>query len=332
MNRSQPSAEDQILISITNGMNFYFIVTVPLVGALLNLFAALIFRRPALNKTNMGFLFQWQCLIDCGMLLFFALALRGNVLYGVAVESFGDFICRSMTFLRRFVLHLSSWMSVFITFERFSQIVIPNRLKFMQNKFSLNITILIMFVIIAVINVENLFFYLANRNQTNTDNSTSVVNFCTADPQIVNISDLISSLMRTIIPIALMLIMNILTTIALIRSKKRANVKGPRRREINFAVSVIVINILFFVLNTPLAIAYIWSVLGNSSTVEFELASFIRFNFIFWLTVNLSFVYQSLAPIFYIAVNRLYRQQFIQIFTKQRADGLTTQGTTTRPN
>jgi hypothetical protein len=82
---------------LTSSVNGIFSFSVLPVGIVLNLFSINIFRKPALNKTNMGFLNTCQSTADIFLLAVVMLLVQGQSLVTVA-----EFPCRFFNLLRRF--------------------------------------------------------------------------------------------------------------------------------------------------------------------------------------------------------------------------------------
>ena len=181
---------------LTYKINFYSILLLSPMGIILNAFSVYIFSRPRLNKTNMGFLYLWQSVIDCILLIGFVFIYPTIPIIDFNLDIASDFLCKSVSLFRRFILHSSSWITVLITLDRLLYVYFPSKDIFLQKKRNLQIIILIMFALIIIIDFENFFYVLdiKTKNVTITEGNRTFVKIvkfsvCTGLFQIVVLSD-----------------------------------------------------------------------------------------------------------------------------------------------
>ncbi len=97
-------------------------------------------------------------------------------------------------------------------------------------------------------------------NRTVMSNVTTQTSLCTASPEMLTATDIINFCMRSYIPIAIMLPLNIVLSLKFIKGKKRAltvnKANQSLRREYYFTYTVIVMNFTFFILYSPWSIWY----------------------------------------------------------------------------
>lgn len=116
------------LSSLSTQISNNFVIVSSAIGIPLNLLSIFIYLRPNLNKTNMGFLYACQAFVDMTLLLVTLFLIRGSsFIFGTTVSNASDFVCKLLTFVRRFTLHISSWMCVVITADRFVFVIYKNR-------------------------------------------------------------------------------------------------------------------------------------------------------------------------------------------------------------
>lgn len=276
------------------------------IGIPLNLLSIFIFSRLMKNKTNIGFLGIIQCITDLLILSAFSVLFRSfPYIIPIMMINYTNTSCKILTFLRRFMLHISSWMRVLITFDRFIFILFGyrNRFPLMKSKRFLAILISIVFLILAIVDIPNFFFNLNAMNQ------------CSADSSIIVASDLIWIFLRTYLPFALMLGINIYLIVCI--KTKRAivftNNDSQSRREYQFTIAVIVFNVSFFVYNSPLSVYYIvYDVVLYSGAFADPLIN-AKYTLVYMIAGGFAILDQSLSFFMHFAFNKLFRQEILYL-------------------
>ena len=130
-----------------------------------------------------------------------------------------DFSCSSLTFASRVFTQMSIWINVGITFDRFFCVTFPNRFRFINNKKKLSWITLIVFLVLLLLNVPNLFYKI---NQ----------NVCTSTSLVVFIRNLEIALFRTILPAVLHIVLSAVLINKLLkwRSGVHSNMSDERDR------------------------------------------------------------------------------------------------------
>lgn len=306
---NQTQTYSAYVTSVSSEMNKYYLIVSSSIGIPCNLISIFIFARLIKNKTNMGFLYVCQCTVDLYLLLITLLVLRSWPLlfpYNFAIVS--DDLCKLLTFLRRFSLHISSWMSVLITFDRLIFVLHEQnqKFRFMKRKTYLSLVILGMFICLAIIDIPNLFFYLSINPKTGSGS-------CNGSFAIVISSDIISTFLRTYIPLFLMVSFNFLM-IRKIFDKRRLtyNQSLLNRKEYQFTFAVMAYSLYFFILNFPLAVFYIfYDVNSYSGALAGDFGA--TYNFLFNLFLNLTLLQQNLSFFMNLAFNKLFRQEVFML-------------------
>nr|QVK45687.1 G protein-coupled receptor [Proales similis] len=313
MNRTDVMNQAFLIITIGREIYIYFSFIGSPIGVVLNMISFYVFSRPSLNKTNMGFLYMWQSAVDIILLLLSTFVFASTRLYGVSFIDASDFLCRVLTFLRRFILHASSWMTLFITFDRFMAVRLPTKLtELRKNKLHLSLVILAMFALIALVDVENLFYYL-EQTEVVRGNQTTVRSVCTASPLVYALSDIISIVMRTYVPFVLMTVFDALIVRRIVQSKNKSN-RSSGRREKHFTAVVLAYNCVFFALNFPLSVIYIFTTIYNLAHIELDPLPNAKFNTVFLSFVVLSLFMQAASFVFNFILNHLFRNEVLAIF------------------
>jgi hypothetical protein len=290
------------LSGLTNSINNYAYVLTACIGAPLNLLSIFIFSRLMKNKTNMGFLGICQSTVDIGVLLYMLLIYRSPQVFGINFPNSSDFMCRLLSFMRRIVLHASSWMSVLTTFDRFIFIMYGNQnsFRFMKKKTYLSLIMLTIFVIIALLDIPNLMFYL-NITCTATDAITLTTNFETI-------------LLRTYLPFLFMIIFNSLMIRKIFRKNQTLQHTTLSRREYQFTLAVMSYDVYFFLFNAPLSAWYILnSVYTYMGTFKTDPTSSAVYSLMGAITVNLADFIQTFSFFSYLTFNKIFRREFLSL-------------------
>ena len=296
--------------NLTSVFEYYFNIISTSIGIPTNLIAIIIFARLMRNKTNMGYLYIWQCTVDILVLLLILFVARGTTTFGLNVYNQNDFTCKCFNFLRRFILHASSWIAVLITFDRFTFVLYghSNRFRFLKSKRNLTGIILTMLTIITVADIPNLYFSI---NKSGS---------CKADFAAKFSADIISIFMRTYIPFGFMLIFNILMIRKIFKSKKLVVATQNSefsRKETHFTLAVIACDVYFLLINFPLSIFYIfYDIYYYSGTFDVDPLLFNKYLFANAVFSDFSFLVQTLPFFMYLTFNKLFRNEFLYVLSR----------------
>ncbi|RNA22835.1 hypothetical protein BpHYR1_011906 [Brachionus plicatilis] len=133
--------------------------------------------------------------------------------------------------------------------------------------------------LIAILNIPLTLEYLKIDNLNSTSNGSLPVikRNCVRSKTVKILSDTITALLRSIIPLVLFLIFNSLMLKTLIDSKRKIARNIKIKREIQFGLSLFLTNTVFLVLNLPLAIIYLVENFANLSPIQYEEIVFAHF-------------------------------------------------------
>lgn len=302
------------LNKITSQINTNLLIVESAIGLPLNLVSIFIFWRIMGNKTNMGFLGIIQCTIDFSLLALCLFALRSSqLLFTVSFANQTNTLCKLLTFLRRFSIHVSSWISVIVTFDRFVFVLFgySHRFRLMKSKAFLGFLITSVFLIIAVLDIPNLYFYL------NKDS-------CMSDFPIRISTDVISICLRTYFPLALMLVFNLSMIISIFRTVNSTSFSRPSisRREYQFTVSVMAYDLYFFICNFPMSIYYIFYDVNSYSGALADQLFSAKYSLVNAVVTNLALFQQTFSFFMFVGFNTIYRRQLLSLFKKGRSANL----------
>ena len=306
---SSSAAYAAYLNKVGNDIQFYFNLVQWSVGIPCNIFSIIIFARLLKNKTNMGFLYIWQCAIDLSLLLFFLFLFRSGTTMGFNLYLQSDSMCKFLQLLRRFILHASSWAPVLTTFDRFTFVLYghADRFRFLKSKLHLTLIILAGFAVLTIVNIPNLNFYLNAKGTS-----------CTADFTATISSDIISILMRTYIPFLLMIVFNILMIRKIFKNNRTmAKQTNLAQKETHFTFAVIAYDIYFLVFNFPLSVFYImYDINLYNGAIAGDAVFSASYNVFSFTAANFAFCVQTFSFFLYVAFNKLFLNEIFILLGK----------------
>ena len=222
-----------------------------------NIFTLIIFSRKNLSKISK--LLRILTISDSFGVLNIAQHYLDNT-FEINIRTFSDFSCQGFEYLAYIFLPISAWLLVYVCIERFFMIKYPSRYKFLQRS-------LVRMSIVSMIIISNLAFYtmiffgvkvFETVSQDMFNNSiTDLICYPTYEHYmyIFVTLDIINS---TILPSCLMIVNTGLLIFALFQSRSKFFCPNPskqekkrKKKDIQFALSCISLNIIFLVMNIP---------------------------------------------------------------------------------
>ena len=310
------SCLDQMTQKINNIMSICILsIGVPSNLISMVIFASLINK----SKTNMGLLYTLQCIVDLFVAIWIQFATRYSdyASFVFTLAEVNEPLCKVSMFFRRVSVHMSSWMVLISTLDRFLFIFKKRGCEFLRRKLVLGSFILLTFILLCLVNILNLFFYL------NSDG------YCAASFEILLTSDIISIIFRTYLPFCLMFYLNVkmIRTISkrsLLRieneTQKSLQSKTQRHKEHCFTVAVISSDLIFFITHLPITIVGIlydfWTYPSLNDGVEENSSQQSVYDFILMISMNISYLDKAFSIFFYLAFNKIFRAQFVVFVAK----------------
>lgn len=310
-----PAWSSPLVISLSKAIgqiNNYFMIIYICLGVPFNLISLVIFSRltaqtTAKTTSRMGLLHTAQSAFNLLTILITFFFVRGSTLVfgGVSLIDESDALCKLSMFMRRYPLHVCSWMAVLVTFDRFVYVLYQQRFRFMRKRRVLAGLIGTILVSMAFVDAPNFAYYL-----------TPDTGGCVAETYVIIVSNIISILMRTYVPLALMLVFNVIMIRKKV-AKKLSLQQQPssdlrrRRKEHQFTVSVMSFDFLFILTHFPLSVFYIvYDVKLYSNGFQNEDPSVAT---IYFLVLNVlsnwSLLNQTFAFFVYVSFNKIFRKE-----------------------
>lgn len=283
------------------------LILVPL-GLAGNTLMYIIFARKGLKNLSLSIYFRAMAIVNLFITINWAkIFLMYEFDYYITERAI--FLCKSINYLIFAAGPISAWIQVATGIDRFLTIIHPNRFKITQ-KYSFQVAV------IAVIFAYNMIFYFHMLFDLELiyDNSSNSSSCWSYDSQAISISDFVNT---ALLPFSLMFASSVATIYGVIASRRRLRKDTDFRkyspqdcrvfaRDVRFGITIIVLNVIFFVTNAP-------SPLSNAIAMNnFNSDS----NSVHILFATSTFSYYSFyCLIFYLqlAVNSLVRRHFLTL-------------------
>ena len=317
------SLVDQLNLSIKDiDFNFFMIMIIFPIGLVLNSLSLYVFSKKELNlKTNMGSMHALLSFFNIMAIIFSILLTQLFPFLGLNIKKFTNFGCKILSFMQRVSLDVPSFQQVVITLQFFISIKFPMKFIAMQNSKKQYLFIILAMIIFAVAENIGYFFYeltltYTNLTHFNSTNGTELsYNYiCYASFYLIIGSGISSLIMRNFLPFILMLIFNILIIYHINQNHLKVNRTYKARGHKHFFISIMTINLIFFILYLPWSIAQIvvfvqYFFTARSLTQTIDTAVIFFYN-VGWSVSYLNYIF----PFFvYIKFNRLFRKELFLI-------------------
>ena len=297
----------EVLKSFNTNILYNLTVIILPVSLFFNTLTILVFLRKQFKNSTNGFQNITLNIVN-NLVLIFIFVIYYTKSKGNDIRSHSTFVCQSLSFIVRALVQLSSWIYVITVSERLIWISYPLEYRrFKYKKEALTLAVLLAFFFLCGLNSPNFWLKLVVTQTNSSANQTLNGMVCTGDAQVIEIRDTVVILFRMILPFILTLLLNIVLIVKLIRVKKMLTNRDTfMLRECKFALTLIVLNVLFILTLIPTIIALIYS---NMMTNIPEMVNFVRhlsqlissYNYCFNFFINL-------------ITNAMFRREFIKIF------------------
>lgn len=277
---------------------------VQVIGMISNPLLLIVYQQSGLRKLSVSVYFQWQAVFCTALNIHYIQLFLAEDSY---VEN-SEFLCKLVSFLLRIYTPMSVWFELAASVDRYFTIVFPVKFKLIQNSsFKRAVIVFILAYNIGLYSVilfdVKLVFY-----------GRSSQPYCQSKFwELVYMFDLVSGLA---VPFLLMTGLSILISTGVYQAHKRVRAFcfrkdssiGKLRRDIKFAITMIVLNLVFLLMNVP----YRLDVLVNINSFMSELGTFL-FRMI---SNNIYESYYSIIFFVHLAVNSLVRREFVNMLKR----------------
>ena len=286
------------------------------IGLVSNILNIIICMQKAIRKETIGFYSGMMSLFSIPLLIIGFIAIypsTSNLLYN------SNFDCVAILYTFRIAVQMFAWLNVMVALDRMMCVTFPTRFKFIYKRTFLFTTVLILFSLVLLANSANFFFKIITVNSL-ANNSTQI--FCTTKIQnLLLVRDIISQLMRSILPFLFELILNAILVHKLLQSRRRANLHSSMKREHKFVFTIVILNFTFILTNLPLLISIIYLNLLN---YQFKSQTSSEAIFVANFFYSMAAIFSSFMPastlFINIAFNKYFRKEFVTVFSCFKAD------------
>jgi hypothetical protein len=322
-------------------------------GVLTNILCIIVFARPNFKKTNMGVFYINISAWNIIFLLFYMLVIDSHNTFNYNVALFSDTVCKLSIFFKRVIREMPPWIEAYLTVDRYLAVCHPHKFKKFRDRKYITPICFGLFAFLCVISIENLWYHVKHHIKPSHEGiSTAQLGFepyinvsehlflskCTTNEALALTSDLISILLRVILPGFLMCIFSYLIVSAVLKSKKKLasrkqstvseskkNVK--KSRESTFTNTVVYMNIIFLILNTPVTIMMI---VINFYYMDYDILDDAIIGNVYLVTYDLSNFYYSLRFVFNLIFNRLFQDEFFLMFNLKKSSDFSSKTSKTK--
>ena len=322
-------------------------------GVITNLLCIIVFARPNFKKTNMGVFYINISVWNIIFLLFYMLVIDSHNTFNYNVALFSDVVCKFSVFLKRVIREMPPWIEAYLTVDRYLAVCHPHKLKKFRDRKYITPICLALFAILSVLSIENFWYHLKHHIKPSHEGiSTSQLGYmpyinvsehafiskCTTSEDHALFSDLVSIFLRVLIPGLIMCVFSFMIVRAVMKSKKKIasrkassvsvdkkNVK--KSRESTFTNTVVYMNIIFLILNTPVTIMMI---VINFYYADEDIVDDAIIGNLYLVTYDISNFYYSLRFVFNLIFNRLFQDEFFLMFNLKKSSDFSSKTSKTK--
>jgi hypothetical protein len=222
-----------------------------------------------------------------------------------SVANLSDSSCAILTYSTRVFIQMSIWINVGVTIDRFLSVTFPNRFQFINDRKKLSFIVLIVFKVLLLLNVPNLFYKI---NQ----------DVCTSTSLVVFIRNLEIALFRAILPSILHIVFSAILIYKLYISGNRVQSNMNDQRDRRYTRIVIALNVFFCLTEFPFSsLTLYFGIIGQTPSYPISEGASVSIgiaNFIYYVTLAFSgFTFNSLF-IVNLMFNRKFQKELKKIF------------------
>ena len=303
---------------------FYLFIIIANLVIFLNLLNMLMFivRGKKFSKNTMRF---YNLLISTSNIL----ALIASYIYffpnsknAQKILLISNLSCVLLAYVLRVFFQLSSWLNVMTTLDRLICLTYPNRFEWIKDPRKLTVAALGLFLGLVLINLPNAWFKLETQT-TNAANETSLL--CTANANIVGLRDLIGVSMRFAVPLVFEVLLNVVLIYKLTEQKHKLRIRSrDMTREYRFAFSILILNALYIVTETPNFVMTIYvSASGYNQASEPTTRVQALASLIYYFTLVLILFRCDCLFLVNLLVNKVFRREFVSMLMHSRPKATT---------
>jgi hypothetical protein len=242
------------------------------------------------------------------MLHYIRIAVTGKYNWDLILAS--DFTCKTVKYTAMSIRQMAAWLLVMISFDRFLNIRYPRKFKFFYT-LAFQSAVIVIIVLGSILMYSPLIWNSQLKVSISTNNVTHQITTVTACKiQSAVIYMWMNVLGSSIVPFILMIFFN--TVIIRYISKSRARItaigqqQNSNAKDKKFALTVLSLNVVFFVLNCPINV---YNIVAQYTTIDADTDSFLLFLF-----RSMYFTFPAIDFYIQITVNSIFREKFFELF------------------
>ncbi len=298
--------------NIKNQILFYSCIILGPIGIISNILNIIVCKRKKIRQLAMGFYSPIMSVFNMITLMFIYLKFLPTVLGAQNLFSVSDWSCVVYTFFGHMCMQISVWLNVMVSFDRMISITFPHKFSCIKDRPFLTKILLGLFVFISLMNV--LDFTLRVNETPSTGNQSIATKSCSASNKIIGIiQGGIIQMMQTILPYIFVFGLNTILVYKIIESRNNLSIRRSLYRDYKFSFTIVMLNLIFFITQTPLLISSIYFAVLNyqqlaSSTVKYLFNTFFQVNAFFFASCTISSVF-----FVNLAFNKNFKYEFYQL-------------------
>lgn len=304
-----------------NTTMIYCTLFVGAAGFLGNILMFIVFTKRRMRQLTVSTYFRVMAITNI-LINFYWIKVFFLIRFAVSIDDYSDLVCKLFNYILYVTSPLSAWFLAAAGLDRFLTIIQPIKFKLFRARFFPNLVVLsiLTFNICLYIYVIIEFRLVSDVAEENTTNVS--VKVCDI-PSASTITDILDLTDSSILPFILMTFSAIATFMGVYTSHKRMTkfvqvdkIRKAQLRDIKFGFSMLILNVVFLVLNTPYPIFYMLEFFGkiggDDNADESNLESILLNVFLFW-----NYLFYSIQFYLQVATNSLVRRELFSFFRKE---------------
>lgn len=294
-------------------------VVVP-IGLVLNFLQYLVFKSKVFDKSNIGFQMRVHIVFDSIALFYSSFIL----IYWPSMDSNlllnSEAICFLSGYIGKVMQQVPFYLQMFFSYINYLSVTWPAKHISFSKKRNLILGYMVILVFLILVNTPNLFNRIV---YDYGQNGTALAKTCRASPLMNSISEIEIGIVRSLVPLTIISILNVLTIRAIINPRTRLNISIENEKK--FRNSLLIRNFLFLVFNFPFFFARLAKLIFVHDKYEDDYGKYdgddykMTIFFIYACARSFSFIYYGLGFIPNFLFNRLFQNicfKFLQKLEK----------------
>lgn len=347
--------EDLTIMYITEKVNIYYTLIMLPIGIVVNVISLLVYSRKKLNKSSIGTLYFLLCIFNI-IALVESIIFKILIYLEVDFNKVSVAFCRLFGVVQYTFLQLPSFQQALVSIEIFISVLFPKRFLKLRTKKN---CVIFSFLIALGLFILNCQFVMYNLHETSDDqhafgddvamnffahfnitfpqnvtHTLDLLDSCKMDHLHDAFADAMNIILRVLIPFMIMLLTSIFVSRKLINSKSNIKKKEIQKRhsiipnssdfvlkkEYQFAVTTILLNLFFLIIFLPRSIAYLFSVIYTFKATLQDVKFVLVLNLFRVVSEGVAFINNISLFFTNLAFNNLFRNELfdlIQIVRKK---------------